>query len=50
MGKIRNNTGLIPFVLFAIFGGIIIYAIIKGSPKRLSAEEEAEIYGNKAAL
>lgn len=45
----KDQTALIPFILFALFGGIIIYAIIKGSPKRLSPEEEAKIYGQKTA-
>jgi len=31
MKIIKDNTALIPFVLFAIFAGIVFYAIRKGT-------------------
>jgi hypothetical protein len=33
MSQIKDRTALIPFVLFAIFGGLIAYSIIKGTRK-----------------
>lgn len=46
MPTIKDNTALIPFVLFIIFAGIVTYAIVKGSPKKLSQEELDKLYAN----
>jgi hypothetical protein len=50
MATIKDHTGLIPFILFALLGGIVIYAIIKGSPKKMSAEEQSKLFGDNAGL
>ena len=47
--KIKDYTALIPFVLFAIFAGIVIYGIIKGSSKKLTQAEKDEIYSKQQA-
>lgn len=40
MKALKDNTALVPFILFAIFGGIIIYAIWKGTePMRIAKAE-----------
>lgn len=44
MSTIKDHTGLIPFILFALFGGIIIYAIMKGRPKKLTQDEIDALY------
>ncbi len=44
MANIKDHTALIPFILFVLFGGIIVYAIIKGQPKKLSQAELDAIY------
>ncbi len=40
----KDLTRLVPFALFVLFAGVIAFAIIKGSPKKLSKEEIEEIY------
>jgi hypothetical protein len=38
----KDYTGYIPFILFAIFAGIVAYAIIKGTKKKSIKEEPSQ--------
>lgn len=44
MGTIKDHTAIMPFILFTLFAGIVIYAIVKGTPKKLTKEQIEEIY------
>jgi len=46
MANIRDNTAIIPFVLFGILAAIVAYAIIKGRPRYLSQAEQDKLYAN----
>ncbi len=43
MAQIKDKTALIPFVLFAIFAGLIAYSIIKGTKKVVIDEPEDNV-------
>jgi len=38
-----DRTGWIPFILFGIFGAIIIYGIYKGQKKSVKKETEEQV-------
>ena len=38
----KDQTGWVPFILFGIFGAIVIYCIYKGNKKVTEKEQEAQ--------
>jgi hypothetical protein len=44
MIKLRDKTELIPFILFAIFVGVITFCIIKGTRKGTVQMKEDVLY------
>lgn len=47
MKSIKDNTAMVPFLLFGILGVIVIYSWLKGRPKPLTQAQKDAIYNQQ---